>query len=123
MPLSEHEQRVLKEMEQALYRHDPRFATRVRDENVYRYAGRNLWWSIAGCVVGLAIVLAVFTWSVPLAFVGVAIMFGSSVSAATNLKRMGRAGLDDLQRSVRERRTSPDTSPGARLRRRFRPDT
>jgi hypothetical protein len=123
VPLSEHEQRVLREMEQALYRHDPRFATRVRDESVYRYAGRNLRWSIVGCAAGLAIMLASFTWSVLLAFVGVALLFGSSVGVATNLKRMGRAGLDDLTGSARPDDAGSATGTvGERLRRRFRPE-
>lgn len=123
MPLSEHEQRVLKEMEQALYRHDPRFATRVRDESVYRFAGRNLRWSIVGCVAGLGIMLASFTWSVAVAFLGVALLFGSSIGVANNLKRMGRASLDDLSRTVRsERGDSGIGGVGDRLRRRFRPE-
>lgn len=124
MPLSEHEQRVLKEMEQALYRHDPRFATRVRDESVYRYAGRNLRWSIVGFVVGLVVMVACFTTSVLLGFVGVAIMFASSIGVAANLKRMGRAGLDDLTRTVKT--DTIGTTLGQtrdRMRRRFRSDS
>lgn len=124
MPLSEHEQRVLKEMEQALYRHDPRFASRVRDESVYRYAGRNLRWSIVGFAAGLAIMLATFTTSVFLGFVGVAVMFASSVGVAVNLKRMGRAGLDDLSRTVRaENIGNAFGQTRARMRKRFRPDS
>ncbi len=57
MPLSEHEQRVLQELEQALYKQDPDFAARVRSENVYRYAGRYLKWSVAGFVVGLGVMM------------------------------------------------------------------
>ena len=93
MPLSEHEQRVLQELEQALYQEDPAFADRVRQENVYRYAGRYLKWSILGFVVGLAVMLVFFTTSVFLGFLGVLIMFASLVSFWTNLRRMGKAGL------------------------------
>lgn len=124
MPLSEHEQRVLKEMEQALYRHDPRFASKVRDESVYRFAGRNLRWSIVGFVAGLAIMLACFTTSVFLGFLGVAIMFACSIGIAVNLKRMGRAGLDDLSRTVRaDSIGSAFGNTRARFRKRFRPDS
>lgn len=123
MPLSEHEQRVLKEMEQALYRHDPRFVSRVRDESVYRYAGRNLRWSAVAFAAGLAIMLATFTTSVFLGFVGVAIMFASSVGVAVNVKRMGRAGLDDLSRTVRSDGVgNAFGQTRARMRKRFRPD-
>ncbi|HVC70764.1 MAG TPA: DUF3040 domain-containing protein [Acidimicrobiales bacterium] len=101
MPLSEHEQRVLQELEQALYQEDPAFANRVRQENVYRYAGRYLKWSILGFVVGLAVMLAFFTSSVFVGFLGVLIMFASLVSFWTNLRRMGKAGLEDIGRSLR----------------------
>jgi tetrahydromethanopterin S-methyltransferase subunit B len=101
VPLSEHEQRVLQELEHALYQEDPAFANRVRQENVYRYAGRYLKWSILGFVVGLAVMLAFFTTSVLIGFLGVLIMFGSLVSFWTNLRRMGKAGLEDIGRSLR----------------------
>ncbi|HUY62933.1 MAG TPA: DUF3040 domain-containing protein [Acidimicrobiales bacterium] len=101
VPLSDHEQRVLQELEQALYQQDPAFADRVRSENVYRYAGRYLKWSVLGFVVGLAVMVAFFTSSVALGFVGVLIMFASLVTFWTNLRRMGKAGLEDIGRSLR----------------------
>lgn len=101
MPLSEHEQRVLQELEQALYQQDPAFADRVRSETVYRHAGRYLKWSIVGFVVGLAVMIAFFTTSVAVGFLGVLIMFASLVTFWTNLRRMGKAGLEDLGRSLR----------------------
>ena len=101
MPLSEHEQRVLQELEQALYQQDPKFADRVRSESVYRYAGRYLKWSILGFVVGLAVMLAFFTTSVFIGFLGVLIMFASLVTFWTNVRRMGKAGWEDFGRSLR----------------------
>ena len=101
MPLSEHEQRVLQELEQALVSQDPAFADRVRSENVYRYAGRYLKWSLLGFAAGLAVMLAFFTTSVIVGFVGVLIMFASLVMFWTNLRRMGKAGWEDLGRSFR----------------------
>jgi protein-S-isoprenylcysteine O-methyltransferase Ste14 len=101
VPLSEHEQRVLQELEQALYRQDPEFADRVRSENVYRYAGRYLKWSVAGFVVGLAVMIGFFTTSIIVGFLGFMIMFLSLVAFWTNLRRMGRAGWDDLSKSFK----------------------
>jgi tetrahydromethanopterin S-methyltransferase subunit B len=101
VPLSEHEQRVLQELEQALYRQDPDFAARVRSENVYRYAGRYLKWSVAGFIVGLAVMIAFFTSSIVVGFLGFLIMFVSLVTFWTNLRRMGKAGWDDLSKSLR----------------------
>ena len=101
MPLSEHEQRVLQELEHALYQQDPAFADRVRSETVYRHAGRYLKWSVLGFVVGLAVMIAFFTTSVALGFAGVLIMFASLVTFWTNLRRMGKAGLEDIGRTLR----------------------
>jgi len=101
LPLSEHEQRVLHELEQALVQQDPAFADRVRSENVYRYAGRYLKWSVLGFLVGLGVMIAFFTTSVAVGFIGVLIMFASLVMFWTNLRRMGKAGWDDIGRSLR----------------------
>lgn len=121
MPLSEHEQKVLQELEQALYRQDPRFAHRVKSENVYRYAGRYLKWSVLGFLAGLAVMLAFFTTSVFVGFLGVLIMFGSLVLFWTNLRRMGKAGWDDLTRSIHSEGISTAfNGTRTRLRDRFR---
>jgi hypothetical protein len=101
LPLSDHEQKVLQELERALYQQDPAFADRVRRENMYRYAGRYMKWSIVGFVVGLAVMIAFFTQSVAVGFLGVLIMFVSLVTFWTNLQRMGKAGLEDIGRSLR----------------------
>ncbi|MCL4414480.1 MAG: DUF3040 domain-containing protein [Acidimicrobiales bacterium] len=100
MPLSEHEQRVLQELEHALYQDDPAFAHRVRSETVYRHAGRYVKWSVAGFVAGMIVMLAFFSTSVLLGFVGFLIMFLSLVTLWTNLARMGKAGLHDFRRSA-----------------------
>jgi uncharacterized membrane protein YecN with MAPEG domain len=57
MALSEHEQRLLDQIEQALYAEDPKFAANVR--SVRRHTLRRRWLpiSILGVVAGLAVVL------------------------------------------------------------------
>ena len=65
MPLSEHEQRILHELEQSLYQEDPDFAERVRSETVYRHAGRYCIWS--ALVFVAALVFMFFTFSSSLA--------------------------------------------------------
>lgn len=62
MGLSEHEQRVLEEMERALYQEDPRFATNIRNTNLDRPRGRRaplmtvlLVLGIAGIIAGVAL--------------------------------------------------------------------
>lgn len=102
MPLSEHEQRILAELEDSLARHDPRFAQRVKTETVYRHSGRHLKWAGAGFVAGVVILVAFYSQSVLLGLVGVAIMFTSAVVFERNLRRMGKAGWHDFRQSLRE---------------------
>lgn len=102
MPLSEHEQRILAELEESLVRHDPRFADRVASKTVYRHAGRQCKWSAVTFVVGLAVLVAFYSQSIVLGLLGVAVMFASAVVFERNLRRLGRAGWHDVTRPRQE---------------------
>ena len=93
VPLSDHEQRILAELEESLVRQDPEFAERVRSETVYRHAGRYCKWAAVTFVLGVVILVAFDSKSVIAGFIGVVIMFASAVWFERNLRRMGRAGL------------------------------
>ena len=103
MPLSDHEQHILHELEESLYREDPAFAERVRSETVYRHAGRYCIWSALVFVAALVFMFLTFSSSVVLGFLGVVIMFLSAVVFANNARRMGKAGIDDISRSIHNR--------------------
>ena len=103
MPLSDHEQKILHELEESLYREDPAFAERVRSETVYRHAGRYCIWSALVFVAALVFMFLTFSSSVVLGFLGVVIMFLSAVVFANNARRMGKAGIDDISRSIHNR--------------------
>ncbi|HLG66448.1 MAG TPA: DUF3040 domain-containing protein [Acidimicrobiales bacterium] len=96
MPLSEHEQRILAQLEESLVRQDPQFAERVRSETIYRHAGRACKWAAAGFVAGVAVLVAFYSRSVLVGFLGVAVMFASAVVFERNLRRLGKAGWHDL---------------------------
>ena len=66
MPLSEHEQRILAELEESLSKQDPRFAKNVRETNVYSHGGRRVRWGIAGFIAGLVILILCFSTLGPL---------------------------------------------------------
>ncbi|SHG61107.1 Protein of unknown function [Jatrophihabitans endophyticus] len=57
MPLSEHEQKLLDEIEQALYAEDPKFAASVRTARARSRVRRSAVLGAVGVVVGLALVL------------------------------------------------------------------
>lgn len=106
MPLSEHEQRILAELEESLVRQDPGFAERVKSETVYRHAGRYCVWGALTFAIGVAILVAFYSQSVVVGLLGVAVMFVSAVVVERNLRRMGRAGWHDITRNLRERAPS-----------------
>lgn len=101
MPLSEHEQRILAELEESLSKADPRFARNVRETTVYSHSGRRARWGVVGFLVGLAVLVSTFSTSIVLGLVGVAIMFVSGIVIERNVRRLGRASWQDLTRSLR----------------------
>ena len=89
MPLSDHEQRILAELEESLVRQDPEFAERVRSETVYRHAGRYCKWAAVSFVLGVVVLVAFYSKSVVAGFLGVVIMFASAVWFFRVLRRSG----------------------------------
>lgn len=57
MPLSDHEQRLLDQIEQALYAEDPKFAASVRSARTRWRTRRSVALCVIGVVAGLALVL------------------------------------------------------------------
>ena len=108
MPLSDHEQRILAEFEESLVRQDPEFAERVRTETVYRHAGRYCKWAAVTFILGVAILVAFYSVSVIVGFIGVVIMFASAVvvraqSAPNGSGRVARSDPGQGRRAVEGR--------------------
>jgi len=75
MPLPEHEQRQLQEIEQALYRDDPKFGRRMRASDSRMRYKRTLIQALVGVVIGIGLLLAgAVTHRVYLEAVGVVIV-------------------------------------------------
>lgn len=117
MPLSDHEQRLLEQMEQALLAEDPKFATAMRGADLRRrYRRRAI---VAGLIFVVGVVMLMtgaVTQVIPLGVAGFVVMLGSSWYAVTSWRRVpppDAAGeADDV----------PDISPGsARRQRRPKP--
>jgi hypothetical protein len=96
VPLSEDEQRILSEIEQQLYQSDPALARDIADTTVYTHAYRNLKWSLFGFVVGLVGLVLALSTSFFLAFGGFLIMLVCALAVERNLRRLGRAGLQQV---------------------------
>jgi len=115
MPLSEDEQRILRQIEEQFYENDPKFAQQVGAASLYRHGMRKVRWAAFGLVVGLAFLVATLQIHFLLSFVGFLAMLGCAFVIERNLRTMGRVGLQDLAGVVRNRR--PDAG---RIKDRFR---
>jgi hypothetical protein len=96
VPLSEHEQRLLEQIERALYAEDPKFASTVRGGRFRKPTRRRRMQGVALFVVGL--VLLVVGVAVPqlwlgsfpvLSLVGFLMMLGGAVLAVTSVGGSG----------------------------------
>ncbi len=77
MPLSEHEQKLLEQMEQALYAEDPRFATHMKGSRAASASRRRIIIGVVTAVLGLGLVVAgTSTELIALGVVGFLVMVG-----------------------------------------------
>ncbi len=58
MPLSEHEQRQLEQIEQALYREDPKFGRLVRSSDPHVHYKRKMVQALVGLLIGAGLLVA-----------------------------------------------------------------
>ncbi len=96
MPLSEHEQRLLDQIERALYQEDPKFASTVRQTDLRTHMRRRL--RRAGLVLALGFVLllaGVVSSAEPISVAGFVVMVGALLLAMTSWKRLGQGPTPD----------------------------
>ncbi|KIQ16184.1 hypothetical protein ASG56_17125 [Rhodococcus sp. Leaf7] len=85
MPLSEHEQRMLDQIESALYAEDPKFASTVRGGRIRAASTRRRFQAVALFVIGLILLIAGVALPIKpggfpiISLVGFVFMFGSGV--------------------------------------------
>ncbi|MFN0029377.1 MAG: DUF3040 domain-containing protein [Acidimicrobiales bacterium] len=127
MPLSEHEQRILQEIEARLYETDPGLAREVSSTTIYSHALRNIRWALFGFVTGMVIMVASLSAHWLIAFVGFLLMLGSALAVERNGRRMGRAGWAQLTGNTNGEGSSGVRgifgTAGQRMRERFQRNT
>lgn len=101
MPLSEDEQRILTQIEQQLYEDDPVLAHEVSSTTVFTHGFKHIRWAAVGFVVGLAVLLLTLSVSFWLSFLGFLIMLASAWYGEKNLRRVGKAGLQQVTGNAR----------------------
>ena len=104
MPLSEDEERILTEIEQHLYASDPNLARQVGSTTVYSESLRGVRWGLFGVIVGLVAAIALLSVNFVLSFVvGFGLMLVSAWYLERNMRRLGRAGIQQWTKSFRAR--------------------
>jgi len=93
VPLSEHEQRMLEQMERALYAEDPKFASALEGSGLRTYTRRRVYQAVAGFLVGIALLMAgMVAKQVWLSVVGFLVMLGCAVLAVTGWRKAPKPG-------------------------------
>ncbi|MFI5825917.1 DUF3040 domain-containing protein [Streptomyces sp. NPDC051578] len=94
MPLSEHEQRMLEQMERALYAEDPKFATALEGSGLRTYTRRRVYQAVAGIVVGIALLMTGVIWQSVLwiSVVGFLVMLACTVLVVTGWRKAPKPG-------------------------------
>ncbi|KXO87960.1 hypothetical protein AXK57_10105 [Tsukamurella pulmonis] len=109
MPLSEHEQRMLDQIESALYAEDPKFASNVRGGRFAGASGKRRVIAAIGFAVGLMLLIAGMLlprveYTVIVGLIGFLLMFGSVVYALwSGPSAKGPRGTVEEDGSVRNR--------------------
>jgi peptidoglycan/LPS O-acetylase OafA/YrhL len=129
MPLSEHEQRLLDQIERALYAEDPKFASTVRGARLRRPSRRRRLQGIALFVLGVAllvlgVILPLKPGGVPVvSLLGFLVMFLGALLTLSALRHGGEgeegAGESEGGGSPKARRSSFSQRMEDRFRKRF----
>jgi hypothetical protein len=91
VPLSEHEQRLLDQIERQLYAEDPKFASAVRSHDVKTHLLRRVKKFSALLVLGLgALLTGVIIRNVPVGVAGFLVMLVAALVIARSLQRLSR---------------------------------
>jgi hypothetical protein len=128
MPLSDHEQRMLDQIESALYAEDPKFASSVRGGTLRAPSTRRRLQGAALFVLGLAMLVsgvafkATMIGTFPiLSVIGFIVMFGGVVFAITGPRvGTGERMANDLTVQRQKRAKGPGGSFTSRMEDRFR---
>ena len=104
MPLSEHEQRQLEQIEQALYAEHPRFARAVRASDPRVHYRRRVVYAAIGFLIGVGLLVAGVATKEPwMGVAGFVVMLACSMWALTSYRHM--AGIASGRGLAKERRS------------------
>ncbi len=127
MPLSEHEQRLLEQMERALHEEDPKLASTLRHGSNYTVNGRQVLLGSIGVLLGLCgllggvitslVVLGVFGF---LLMLGGVLLIGSAFRSPKKGAEAGTAGVESGSAGKRAKATKSSDGFMSRVEERWR---
>jgi len=112
VPLSEHEQRQLEQIEQALYAEHPRFAKAVRAADPRVHYKRRVVYAFVGFAIGVALLPVGVSTYIAISIVGFVIMLASCYWAAISYRRMNGMATGKVQ--IKERRPGRKDGTGGK---------
>jgi Protein of unknown function (DUF3040) len=111
VPLSEHEQRQLEQIEQALYAEHPRFARAVRASDPRVHYRRRVVYAAIGFVIGVGLLVAGVATKEPwMGVAGFVVMLACSMWALTSYRHM--AGIKAGRGLAKDRRSGKAGNAG-----------
>jgi hypothetical protein len=117
VPLSDHEQRLLDEIEQALYAEDPKFAASVRSARTRSRTRRAVVLCVLGVIAGLALILVGLVIPIiALSVVGFVLVVGSSGYAVQVVRGRSRSKTPNDVSGVHGGNSSAGKQSGLRSR-------
>jgi hypothetical protein len=100
MPLSEDEQRILRQIQEQLET-DERFASAVSPSGLYRHAVRSVRWAALGAVASLGFTIYALQIHFLVAFAGFLGMLVCVLVIERQLRAMSKVGLKDVAATIR----------------------
>ena len=106
MPLSEHEQRMLEQIEKALYAEDPKFAHSVRARDPRVHYRRRVILAVIGFLLGVGLLVAgIIMRYIPPGVAGFLVMLTCAMWALTSWRHMTGLGPQRAAAPARKRRS------------------
>ncbi len=96
MPLSDEEQKILREIEAQLNATDPGLVEQVSKTTLYRHSARMIRWAAAGLLGGLILLIFTFTTNIWVGALGFGIMLVCSLVIERHARKLGKHGLETL---------------------------
>lgn len=117
MPLSEHEQRLLDQIEQALYAEDPKFVSSVRSVRARSHLRRSIVLAVVGVIIGLGLVLiGLVSNLIVLSVVGFVLVVASCGLCVKAIRPRASLSVASVTESGRSGKAAPRPATGLRSR-------